>query len=175
MRGMAALGVAGAGRGWAGSGRHVQCTRPLDTQCTPASPRHHSTPTLSRAHACCLPRWLQGKDAIPFLESLVVGDVAGLADGTASLSVFTNEKGGIIDDTGGAAGSQQDWQRQLGGFCGAAWGWWGGREGRGGIIDDTGVLTWQPDSGIGASGSSPVYGGVSTNEKGAASIDNTGR
>jgi aminomethyltransferase len=29
----------------------------------------------------------------------VVGDIAGLADGTGSLSVFTNEKGGIIDDT----------------------------------------------------------------------------
>lgn len=43
---------------------------------------------------------LQGKDAIPFLESLVVGDIASLADGTGTLSVFTNEKGGIIDDTG---------------------------------------------------------------------------
>ena len=42
---------------------------------------------------------LSGKDAIPFLEGLVVGDIAGLADGTGSLSVFTNEKGGIIDDT----------------------------------------------------------------------------
>ena len=41
----------------------------------------------------------QGKDAIPFLESLVVGDIAGLKDGTGTLSVFTNEKGGIIDDT----------------------------------------------------------------------------
>ncbi len=41
----------------------------------------------------------QGKDAIKFIESLVVGDVAGLADGTGSLSVITNEKGGIIDDT----------------------------------------------------------------------------
>jgi len=41
----------------------------------------------------------QGKDAISFLEGLVVGDIAGLADGTGSLSVFTNEKGGIIDDT----------------------------------------------------------------------------
>lgn len=42
---------------------------------------------------------LQGKDAVAFLESLVVGDIAGLADGTGSLSVFTNENGGIIDDT----------------------------------------------------------------------------
>jgi len=30
---------------------------------------------------------------------LVVGDVAGITPGTGSLSVFTNEKGGIIDDT----------------------------------------------------------------------------
>ena len=41
----------------------------------------------------------QGKDAVAFLEGLVVGDIAGLADGTGSLSVFTNDKGGIIDDT----------------------------------------------------------------------------
>ena len=41
----------------------------------------------------------QGKDAVSFLEGLVVGDVAGIAPGTGSLSVFTNEKGGIIDDT----------------------------------------------------------------------------
>lgn len=49
------------------------------------------------SHMCGLT--LKGKDAIPFLESLVVGDIAALADGTGSLSVFTNEKGGIIDDT----------------------------------------------------------------------------
>eukprot|EP00877_Chromochloris_zofingiensis_P001110 jgi/Chrzof1/109/Cz01g03240.t1 len=49
------------------------------------------------SHMCSLS--LKGKDAVPFLEALVVGDVASLADGTGSLSVFTNEKGGIIDDT----------------------------------------------------------------------------
>ncbi|KAF6248527.1 hypothetical protein COO60DRAFT_1706973 [Scenedesmus sp. NREL 46B-D3] len=49
------------------------------------------------AHMCGLS--LSGKDAVAFLESLVTGDIAGLADGTGSLSVFTNEKGGIIDDT----------------------------------------------------------------------------
>jgi aminomethyltransferase len=49
------------------------------------------------SHMCGLT--LKGKDAIKFLEGLVVGDVAGLAPGTGSLSVFTNEKGGIIDDT----------------------------------------------------------------------------
>jgi aminomethyltransferase len=42
---------------------------------------------------------LQGKDAIPFLEKLVVGDLQNLADGTGSLSVMLNERGGIIDDT----------------------------------------------------------------------------
>jgi aminomethyltransferase len=49
------------------------------------------------SHMCGLT--LSGKDAVSFLEGLVVGDVAGMADGTGSLSVFTNEKGGIIDDT----------------------------------------------------------------------------
>lgn len=29
----------------------------------------------------------------------MVGDIAALQDGTGSLSVFTNEQGGIIDDT----------------------------------------------------------------------------
>ena len=41
----------------------------------------------------------QGKDAIKFLEGLVVGDISGIPDGQGSLSVFTNEQGGIIDDT----------------------------------------------------------------------------
>eukprot|EP00897_Mesotaenium_endlicherianum_P001794 jgi/Mesen1/1642/ME000135S00635 len=49
------------------------------------------------SHMCGLS--LKGKDAISFLETLVVGDIAALKDGTGSLSVFTNEKGGIIDDT----------------------------------------------------------------------------
>jgi glycine cleavage system aminomethyltransferase T len=42
---------------------------------------------------------VKGKDAVPFLEKLVVGDVQGIPNGSGSLSVFTNEKGGIIDDT----------------------------------------------------------------------------
>lgn len=42
---------------------------------------------------------LQGKDAISFLETLIVGDIASLEDRTGTLSVFTNEKGGIIDDS----------------------------------------------------------------------------
>lgn len=42
---------------------------------------------------------LSGRDAIPWLESLVVGDIAALAEYSGSLSVLTNERGGIIDDT----------------------------------------------------------------------------
>ncbi|XP_074270134.1 aminomethyltransferase, mitochondrial [Silene latifolia] len=49
------------------------------------------------AHMCGLS--LKGSDCIPFLEKLVIGDIAGLAPGTGTLSVFTNEKGGSIDDT----------------------------------------------------------------------------
>ena len=41
----------------------------------------------------------QGKDAVSFLEKLVVGDIKSIENGSGSLSVFTNEKGGIIDDT----------------------------------------------------------------------------
>ncbi|XP_002738645.2 aminomethyltransferase, mitochondrial-like [Saccoglossus kowalevskii] len=39
-----------------------------------------------------------GKDRIQFIESLIVGDVAGLPDNTGTLSLFTNHKGGIQDD-----------------------------------------------------------------------------
>jgi len=49
------------------------------------------------SHMCGLS--LKGKDAIPFLEKLVVGDIGGLGDGRSTLSVLTNEKGGIIDDS----------------------------------------------------------------------------
>lgn len=42
---------------------------------------------------------LQGKDAVRFLERLVVGDIQGLPDGTGTLTVITNENGGIIDDS----------------------------------------------------------------------------
>lgn len=40
-----------------------------------------------------------GKDRARFLESLVVADTEALAVGQSTLSVFTNDKGGIIDDT----------------------------------------------------------------------------
>ncbi|KAJ6893077.1 aminomethyltransferase [Populus alba x Populus x berolinensis] len=42
---------------------------------------------------------LKGKDCVPFLEKLVIADVAALAPGTGTLTVFTNEKGGAIDDS----------------------------------------------------------------------------
>jgi len=43
-------------------------------------------------------RW-HGKDRVKFLETLVVGDIAGLPANHGCLSLVTNEKGGIIDDT----------------------------------------------------------------------------
>lgn len=41
---------------------------------------------------------LHGNDRVKFLESLVVADIDGLADNTGTLSLFTTESGGIIDD-----------------------------------------------------------------------------
>lgn len=52
---------------------------------------------FTRPQTCSLR--LQGKDAIPFLEKLVVGDIKAIENGSGTLSVFTNERGGIIDDT----------------------------------------------------------------------------
>ncbi|KAL7540308.1 hypothetical protein ACHAXR_011405 [Thalassiosira sp. AJA248-18] len=43
-------------------------------------------------------RW-HGKDRATFLEKIVVGDIAGLKEGSGCLSLVTNENGGIIDDT----------------------------------------------------------------------------
>lgn len=43
-------------------------------------------------------RW-HGKDRAEFLEKIVVGDIKGLAPGSGCLSLVTNVKGGIIDDT----------------------------------------------------------------------------
>ena len=39
-----------------------------------------------------------GKDRVAFMESLTTADVEKMAENTGSLTVFTNEKGGIIDD-----------------------------------------------------------------------------
>lgn len=41
---------------------------------------------------------LHGNDRVKFLESLVVADIEGLAHNTGTLSLFTTESGGIIDD-----------------------------------------------------------------------------
>ena len=39
-----------------------------------------------------------GKDQVAFIESLTVADVQGLKANSGTLSVFTNENGGIVDD-----------------------------------------------------------------------------
>ena len=39
-----------------------------------------------------------GQDRALFMESLTVADVQGLKNNTGTLTVFTNDKGGIIDD-----------------------------------------------------------------------------
>ncbi|KAJ8506834.1 hypothetical protein OPV22_007720 [Ensete ventricosum] len=49
------------------------------------------------SHMCGLS--LRGRDCVPFLETLVIADVAGLRPGTGTLTVFTNERGGAIDDS----------------------------------------------------------------------------
>ena len=41
---------------------------------------------------------IYGKDRVKFMESLIVGDVQGLADDQGTLSLLTTEQGGIIDD-----------------------------------------------------------------------------
>ena len=40
-----------------------------------------------------------GKDAVKFIEKMVVGDIAALKEGEAKLSLIMNEAGGIVDDT----------------------------------------------------------------------------
>lgn len=47
----------------------------------------------------CLTNYFQGKDAIKFVEKLVVGDVAEMADGTGSLTLLTTDKGTVLDDS----------------------------------------------------------------------------
>ncbi|NWU94084.1 GCST protein, partial [Upupa epops] len=39
-----------------------------------------------------------GRDRVKFMESLVVGDIAELKPGQGTLTLLTNEKGGIVDD-----------------------------------------------------------------------------
>jgi aminomethyltransferase len=43
-------------------------------------------------------RWY-GKDAVAFIEKMVVGDIASLKPGEGKLSLIMNENGGIVDDT----------------------------------------------------------------------------
>ena len=45
-----------------------------------------------------LQTFLTGKDAIECFETLITADVQGLAKGSGSLTVFTNDQGGILDD-----------------------------------------------------------------------------
>ena len=40
----------------------------------------------------------KGRDVVRFAESLVVGDVKNLKQGSSTLSLFTTESGGILDD-----------------------------------------------------------------------------
>ncbi|XP_063148093.1 aminomethyltransferase, mitochondrial isoform X1 [Candoia aspera] len=48
-----------------------------------------------------------GRDRVKFIESLVVGDIGELKPDQGTLSLFTNEKGGIIDDLIVTSTSQQ--------------------------------------------------------------------
>ncbi len=43
-------------------------------------------------------KW-HGKDAVKFIEKMVVGDIASLKEGEGKLSLIMNDKGGIVDDT----------------------------------------------------------------------------
>ncbi|XP_048712528.1 aminomethyltransferase, mitochondrial isoform X3 [Caretta caretta] len=49
---------------------------------------------------CCSsgPTKVFGRDRVKFMESLVVGDIAELKPDQGTLSLFTNEEGGILDD-----------------------------------------------------------------------------
>lgn len=60
---------------------------------------------------------IRGKDAIAFTERIVVGDIKALKNGTGTLSVVTNEKGGIIDDTVVTKVSDEDVYIVLNGAC----------------------------------------------------------
>lgn len=42
--------------------------------------------------------WVEGPDAISFVNGLTTNDVAKLVDGQAHYSALTNEKGGVVDD-----------------------------------------------------------------------------
>jgi aminomethyltransferase len=42
--------------------------------------------------------WVEGSDAIPFVNKLTTNDVKNLVDGQAHYSALTNENGGVVDD-----------------------------------------------------------------------------
>lgn len=42
--------------------------------------------------------FLPGKDCIEYIETICTADVKNLNDGGSTLTVFTNENGGILDD-----------------------------------------------------------------------------
>ena len=42
--------------------------------------------------------WVEGEDAIPFVNRLTTNDVTKLVDGQAQYSALTNENGGVVDD-----------------------------------------------------------------------------
>src|SRR5215217_8829919 len=42
--------------------------------------------------------WVEGADAIPFINRLTTNDVTKLVDGQAQYSALTNDNGGVVDD-----------------------------------------------------------------------------
>ena len=42
--------------------------------------------------------WVEGRDAIPFVNRITTNDVTKLVDGQAHYSTLTNENGGVVDD-----------------------------------------------------------------------------
>ncbi len=60
---------------------------------------------------------ITGGDAVKFVESVVVGDIEALEPGQATLSLITNEKGGIIDDTVVARGENGTVEMVINGAC----------------------------------------------------------
>ncbi|KAJ1968086.1 hypothetical protein H4R35_006523 [Dimargaris xerosporica] len=58
-----------------------------------------------------------GRDRVAFLEQLVVGDIQALKPGQMTLSLLTNENGGIIDDT--VITNQPHWFNDQAANCGS--------------------------------------------------------
>src|SRR5438094_223312 len=42
--------------------------------------------------------WVDGRDAMPFVNRLTTNDVTRLIDGQAHYSALTNDRGGVVDD-----------------------------------------------------------------------------